>query len=251
MNIFNKNRLPFLVFALVFSTINSLFFPALAIFKKEKGPELPGASRVSRKTASPSNPCEAALKNPEGYLTALVPISGKHATTVEKHPTFWFYIPFEASNELVMNLSVYKDGYSYISGKRPITKSRTFVPIPLNPNKIGLEDENQYYSWKLTVSCIENGRRSSRYTVRGSIIRVPKTTILESELQGANSDLERGQAYAKNGIWFEAITKLGYLLGQSGTNSALKEEWRELLNSDGVKLCDTPDEQQLNYCRLP
>lgn len=173
-------------------------------------------------------------------LIALVPTTKtankefvRGLTTVE-HPTFWFYIPGQTAElpiEFVLQDESENDVY------------RTNLKVPQNsagiisvsvPASVAPLSVNKSYRWILAISC-DPGDDFSKMLVRGEIERVAMPVDAQKSLNAAQMPLDKAILYAKNGIWFDALTTLGTQLQQSDRKDAtVSTAWADLLKQGNL-----------------
>ena len=195
-------------------------------------PDTVGAG--SRSAPCPGDP------NTGKFLTPLIPSlnsTDNWGVTVEANPQIFVYIPqtVARSAEFVIQNQDGDDVYRTtmnISGEAGIIS----LNIPKEAASLKV-DEN--YSWYFTVFCNPRNRKSS-ISVAGGIRRIALASSLDTQLKQA-TDRDRPKIYAQNGIWYEAISSLAALIRQKPNDSAIVDEWKNLLQSAGLeKIQDSP-----------
>jgi hypothetical protein len=164
--------------------------------------------------------------------TALVP-DNNLGLTVADSPTFWFFVPqlpaTARSGEFVLQDEMGNDVYQTpvrLSGKPGIVSIR----LPSNPQSFLKRDK--WYHWYLLIDC-QPQTTSDQFVVEGWVKQVALNPSLESQLEAAKP--REYIAYAENGIWHEALTKLAELRLSDPQNATLNENWTQLLNSVGLE----------------
>lgn len=167
-------------------------------------------------------------------LFALIPDTNV-GLTLEKHPTFWFYLPDGANKFHSMKFALWSDqGEKVYETTYPVTNVLPGVmSITLPPSTPALQ-ENQDYNWIFTVYCEDPQQAAvrsdpKRVRVRGFIQRVPVTTELQQGLKRAVTPRDRAVILAQNGIWFDSLTLIGNLRRTQTANYALAMDWANLL----------------------
>lgn len=161
-------------------------------------------------------------------LVALVPVYEPQTselvfgvTTVE-HPTFWFYLPYQAATTGTFQL---RDENSQTIYESQLALPQTPGVIRLTlPNKSPALAVGKLYHWYFKVSC-----GTGTDFVDGWIQRNLVSANLQKQLEQA-TPLERSRLYADNGIWFEALAAAGELR-RTNPNS---QEWTTLLKTIGL-----------------
>jgi len=165
-------------------------------------------------------------------LTALVP-DNNLGLTVAESPTFWFFVPqlptTARSGEFVLQDQEHNDVYRTpfrLSGKPGVVSIR----LPSNPQSSLKRD--QMYRWHFQIYC-QPQTTSEYFWVEGWVKQVALNPTLESQLEAAKP--REYIAYAENGIWHEAVTKLAELRLSDPQNATLSENWAELLRAVGLE----------------
>ncbi|MBW4553732.1 MAG: DUF928 domain-containing protein [Aphanocapsa sp. GSE-SYN-MK-11-07L] len=171
-------------------------------------------------------------------LTALVPLSNLGLTT-EGFPTFYWYVPQNNclaefrlvevdptnNNETVIYLSrMDLSGAARVVGLS-LPKDGSVLPL-----KVGKE-----YFWDIGLVALTSAGDPPSNFVKGWVKRVEPSASLAAALQTAKG-IDRYEAYANAGLWYDALNTLVQLRQATPNNSALNQAWSELLNSDAVEL---------------
>ena len=185
---------------------------------------------AKRRDAGSSGSCQRLNSKETEFLTALVPKQNYQALTVASHPTFWFYIPFPAQNfhSLKFRLET-ADGYQVTV--KPKNEKPGIVSFTLPATEKQLEI-GQEYKWALFLYCQDPEQKSSRpvtFFVSSSIKRITPSKQLENELKAATTEPAKSAVYARNGIWYEALTLIGNRRRTDSTNPELAQDWANLL----------------------
>lgn len=153
--------------------------------------------------------------------------------TVSERPTLWFYIPFSSEKfsgltiDLLMQEEV-EGGYKTLSTvpvKRPDMAG--FISVQL-PSDLAPLETNKPYRWFLRLNC--GGRPLGG--AKGWIQRVAKSDTL-NQIESLNS-LQQADAYAKNGIWYDALTVLGNQRRVKSDDPVIDGYWNGLLSDIGL-----------------
>jgi hypothetical protein len=152
--------------------------------------------------------------------------------TVQQHPTFWFYVPYQNGSvypaEFVLQDSQENDVY------------RTRIELPQVPGIIGVSlpanvaplEVNKSYRWYFKVACTQQ-MKNSPY-VEGVVQRINPSLGLAQQLQTANPE-RKAEIYAANGIWYDTLTTLAQLRFANPNNPTLATDWMNLLQENGLK----------------
>lgn len=195
-----------------------------------------------RSDAGSRGPCSD--YNGEKLMTALVPeiSSGE---TLAPYPTFWFYIPVktgiaefvlkeEATNTILYEHKFYiRQGHGIVSFQPPETTP------PLEVNKT--------YKWEFFFSCNLNSQPNFR--LFGEVARIATSPELQQELEEAEPQ-KKVEIYARNGLWYEAVTLLAKLRLADPQNDQLAADWASLLQDKDVDLGHMTQEPILPCCQI-
>ena len=92
------------------------------------------------------------------------------------------------------------------------------------------------YLWYLEMGC-DDGQSGSTY---GWVERIEEPSQLSSQLSAASDALAKTQAYAKSGVWFDALNTLAQER-MTADSPSLQDGWTQLLQDiDQSELADTP-----------
>ncbi len=164
-------------------------------------------------------------------LTALVPANNL-GTTTSPYPVIFFYVPETSADVLELSLQDEKDNEVYQKNLKPHKSggvaSINFSNLPgLPPLQVG-----KSYHWYLSVVCNAQDRSADIF-VDGWVQRIKLDPALQSELQQV-SPSDRAALFAVNGIWYDSLAVLFKNRQASPNNSALVNEWADLLDSVGL-----------------
>jgi hypothetical protein len=179
-------------------------------------------------------------------LTALVPVieaadsvTNVWSLTSAEHPTFWFYLPYTKSSKYPTEF-VLQDN----DGE---TIHQTEISLPEKPGIISVSIPSsakplvigQQYRWFLKVYCSEQ-KKSLPIYVEGVINRVNLSAIASQQLRIATPQ-QQTNIYAKNGMWFQALTTLGELRRKNPQDAKLQAAWNNLLAEIGlIEIAEKP-----------
>ncbi|NEP53845.1 MAG: DUF928 domain-containing protein, partial [Moorea sp. SIO3C2] len=183
-----------------------------------------------RKGAGGRNDC------PPGKFIALVPGTNFGLATSER-PTFWIYISYSDNRKIQAEFrlrnkelkEVYKETFT-LQNTPGIVK----ITLPETVSPLVVED---FYRWRLSVICNPTDPLDNDF-VSGGVERISITDDLEQQLEGKNPR-ERIVVYAKQGLWFDALTALAELRLANPQDKSLDEDWMELLQQVGLKEIDS------------
>ncbi|MEH2463023.1 DUF928 domain-containing protein [Nostoc sp.] len=169
--------------------------------------------------------------------TEVVSVTKVWGLTTEEYPSFWFFVPYQKSAINSIEFVLQDE-----SSKPSQTLSRTTVTIPevpgiisirLNPTTPPLQVDKMYH-WFFKMKIICNPQQP------------PEWKYVEGWVQRVN-------LYAKNSIWYDALTTLAELRLAKPKDPTLAVEWMNLLKSVDlenlakqplIKCCQTNAKQQ-------
>jgi hypothetical protein len=146
--------------------------------------------------------------------------------TVDDYPTYWFYVPYTSEFEAQfvitdINLTRLYETTFLLPEKPGIISIRLDKDPTAQPLKLA-----QKYRWFFSVIC-DPKSSSANPSVEGWIRKVPSFNYQREGL----SLREQALLYAKQGIWFNALTILGEQLMSNPTNPYSLVDWNDLLTS--------------------
>jgi Domain of Unknown Function (DUF928) len=160
-------------------------------------------------------------------LTALVP-STNIGLTVAKHPTFWFYIPYQSNSSALGKFQLFDERETVVYTTNISTKGIPgIVGVELPQRFSGLEI-GQRYQWVLSFSCNSTSTETSTL-VNGFVERVAVTKELKQKLEGAKTQRDSLLLYGEEGLWFDLLSAL---IGERRRNPydfQVAEDWFGLL----------------------
>lgn len=186
-------------------------------------------------------------------LTALNPATN-YGETVDGYPTFWLYIPYESGvvelrleeestlGEQNSNKKVYQPILFQVSQGPGVMK----FPLPRTADPLKI---NSKYRWRFFLLCGSDSGLDT-LSVDGVVKRVEPTAKLTSELDVAETTRGEIIAYAANGLWYEALTKLAELRRGNEEDGQVAIDWEALLGHPIVRLGEIVPEKVVNCCFL-
>ncbi|BCL39063.1 DUF928 domain-containing protein [Nostoc sp. MS1] len=209
--------------------------------------EKPGEPRGRRRGGGSRGSCK-------GYetLTALVPITNignkdiVWGQSTSQNPTFWFFVPDKLTPKVPVELVLQDeaDNIVYQTKFNPQETQVGIISITAQPQTPLVAGKS--YNWTFSISCDPEKPSASVY-VRGTITHVALNPTLEKQLQLAKNPLEQAAIFAKNGIWYDALTTLGEQIQNSkGKDSEITSAWNELLQQ--VNLNNTVSTPIVSCC---
>ncbi|MBF2067559.1 MAG: DUF928 domain-containing protein [Calothrix sp. C42_A2020_038] len=184
--------------------------------------------------------------------TALMPVtksSGRNflwGLTVNERPQFWFSLPRKMTTkdaiEFVLKDSSGKEIYKTMLKNSEIPKGIISFAIPEKTQPLQID---QSYNWSFSVYCDFKTLEDKPGNVQGSIQRVSTPENLKTQLAGAKTPVEQATIYAKNGIWFDAVTTLAINMRDKKSKDIVSA-WNDLLKQ--VNLEKTASLSVTNCC---
>jgi hypothetical protein len=174
-------------------------------------------------------------------LTALIP-SKNMGLTIGERPTFWFYVPYQASSTTPVEFTLEDlQGKEIYKQNLQLKNTPGVIGVTIPKNVSALEVD-KVYEWKLFITC-----NPKIDTVRGRIKRVKPSAEVSSQLQ-ASKEGSRLIIYAENGYWYDTLTGL-IELRQNPQDKDFQADWEDLLKSDGVRLESIVKEPIVSCCK--
>lgn len=209
--------------------------------------EKPGEPRGRRRGGGSRGPCKQ-YEN----LTALVPLTNTGSKDIvwgqstSQTPTFWFSVPDKLTPKVPIELVIQDEADNFVYQTKfnsPETPT-DIISITAKP-QIPLV-AGKSYNWTFSIYCDPEKPSASVY-VRGTMTHVALNPTIEKQLQLAKDPLERAAIFAKNGIWYNALTTLGeQIQNTKGKNLEITSAWDELLKQ--VNLNNTISAPVVSCC---
>jgi Domain of Unknown Function (DUF928) len=200
--------------------------------------EKPGEPRGRRRGGGSRGSCKQ-----YETLTALVPITNtgsKNAVwgqSTSQNPTFWFAVPDKLTPKVPVEFVIQDeaDNYIYHTKFNPSETPRGIISITAQPKTPLVAGKS--YSWTFSIYCDPEKPSASVY-VRGSMTQVALNATIKKQLEAAKTPLEQAVIFAKNGIWFNALTTLGEEIQSSKRkDSETTSAWNQLLKQANLDNC--------------
>ncbi|MDJ0702318.1 MAG: DUF928 domain-containing protein [Leptolyngbyaceae cyanobacterium MO_188.B28] len=189
-------------------------------------------------------------------LTALVPNLDEPVMTSEVHPAFWFYIPFELTDDFekftlrfVLQDEENNDIYQTAFRMPNETLSPGILSLRLQSQKAALEI-GKTYRWYFLIYCDDPQGRYEPAFVEGLIRREALGRNLRIELDQAVLQ-ERFMVYvnAETLFWYDILAALAEARQTYPDNSSLTNAWSEILEI--IDLDDVKDEPIIGQYYVP
>jgi hypothetical protein len=184
---------------------------------------------------APSNREQAATRDQNCLngkkVVALIPENQLGLTAMER-PTLLFHIPPTLAPNIKVTLED-NSGTTLYAKTFKTPKKTGYVAFKFSDFKDSPSlTSGKTYRWLLTLLCNPHAP-SANVTVFGNIRRIELDPILTSELKTAKPG-DRATLYAVNGLWYDTAATLAEALQANPTNSALAQDWKELVKSIGL-----------------
>ena len=246
-----KFNLRYILLLLSYSLIAITFFSQSVLANKEK------SAQPSQKPQIVFNlPTPPSVGIPQGRLkgggsrgscqnyqnlTALVPVNNKivWGKTIATHPEFLFYLPQGSLIEFTLQDEA--KNYIYQTNRQISPDNQGIVSISIPETRQSLEP-NQIYQWTLSLTC-QNDRNAAFVYVKGSIEKAVLEPDIETQLKTVDNK-EKAVIYAREGIWYDAITLLSQLRRDNPHDEPINRMWSELLEQ--VNLTEIAEQPLLN-----
>ena len=181
-------------------------------------------------------------------LTALFPVTALDPNmpmrTVLERPRFLFYVPYTSNNvhrlEFILQDSQENeiDEQSFASPEKPGI-------IQVNLSSDAILQLNEQYHWFLKIYCDSQDPKQYVF-VEADVERIVMTNDLENDLVA--NEPKKYMAYAKYGIWYDAIANLAELRDREPENMQFQEDWMALLEDEDVDLSSIAEQYLLDCC---
>lgn len=153
----------------------------------------------------------------KAILTALAPISHV-GQTISSHPTLTWYVP--DTQVLTIEFYLYElaaDANRVLVQQTNLQSQPGVMEFTLPMDQAGLEIGKRYY-WQVVLLCDPN--HPSRAIVAGAEIeRIAASPDLTNALASARNLTERAEIYAKESLWYDAMS----VAVDSGSKAAVNE----------------------------
>ena len=172
-------------------------------------------------------------------LTSLIPQKDNVGLTVSDRPTFWVYVPYEPKEVLFGEFSLQDEKDNEVYRTRfELSGAPGVVSVRVPSTKAALET-GKVYNWYFKISCPsqEAAEEPDTAFVRGWVERVERPDV-ESQLKATTTPVERIAIYAKEGIWYEALTELAQARLTNSQDTELTNAWADILQSAGLEKLD-------------
>ena len=177
---------------------------------------------------------------PETNLVALMP-QNNLATTLEAHPTLWFYLPkFVRATEATDLPAIVGQFMVLDDGGKPLLKKPLQLQFPDSAGfaRLALPKEvllvpGRRYQWFFSLMC-DPTQPAKNPQVNGWVERLKPIPKLEAQLKSAKAS-DRPLLYIQSGVWSESVMLLADQRSQN------RDLWLEFLDQLGLaKTVESP-----------
>jgi hypothetical protein len=197
-------------------------------------PKLPSRGAPGTNGSGASRPSCLESAKP---MVVLASTSSNWGETIDAHPTFWFYQPYQGvavqldlrdeNTQSVVFSSTYK-----VKGDAGIAK----LTLPETAPTLEVD---KLYRWQVSFVC--DAKSQQAYIAKGVIVRRKLSDSLNYKLQRAKPE-ERASIFAEQGLWYNALNELADLRQKKPKNADVQANWRILLSDPEVQLDNWIDE---------
>jgi hypothetical protein len=159
-------------------------------------------------------------------MVAFMPQSNL-GTTTSDYPTLAWYVPTTQATTATFVLLDEQQHEIYSTEMNLLGQPgilRVVLPSSIPPLKTGMN-----YRWKFVLTC-DSDEPSNNLLTEGWLQRVVLDETVQQQLQSA-SLRERAAIYAREGVWYDALSTLMMLRQSQPNNAALTKDWQSLLES--------------------
>lgn len=172
--------------------------------------------------------------------------------TTSDRPTFWVYLPYTQAEAAYGEFSLQNGDNEIYSTRFQLPTKPGIVSVSL-PSMIAPLEVGKQYRWYFDINCsalASSDDLSTPACLTGMVERVSFADNFVQELKIASKPLNRIAIYAKQGIWYDAVTELAQLRLQQPENPTLKQAWHKLLSDRHVNLADISSEPILGRVKI-
>ncbi|NES25525.1 MAG: DUF928 domain-containing protein [Symploca sp. SIO3E6] len=186
--------------------------------------------------------CSLQQQDSNKPLTLLTP-ANQEGLTIAERPTFFFYVPHASIEQAEFTLISQDEEYAYQTNFSLESKGGVFqfqLPAEAPPLEVG-----KNYQWSVALIC-DQQERTEDIVVQGQIKRTEANPNLFAQLKSA-TPFQSAALYGKAGLWYDMVKALAELQLAEPNNSNLVTAWKQLLQSEYVKLDDI-SQAPILYC---
>jgi Domain of Unknown Function (DUF928) len=196
--------------------------------------------------------CQTIDATATNKLIALVPKTNIGFTITDR-PTFWFYIPFKTGVTAEFTLRDENNRVVYTTHTFQLTNTPGIISITLPQTVSGLdigsiETGKKRYRWFFSVIC-NSERRDEDITVKGYVQRIALSQEVMNRIKQATGR-DRLLLYAKNGLWYNAITDLSEMRRRQPQDRQIATDWADLMANEKIQLKELNSTPIVSCCTM-
>jgi len=213
-------------------------------------PDFRSTGRSGNRVGGASRSGGSCVRLAEEALTPLAPVeAGYGGRTLQAHPTIWVYVPYLLTADSPITFSLLdKAGDTVYQSTFTTEMGPGMVSLTLPPS-ITLQ-EGEVYDWYFLVYCNDPQRQDVPAFASGWIERVSLVDEAMADQLDEMSAGDRSEFYARELLWYDALTTLGDALRATPTDAQLVETWNWLLGLPSVKLEEFVDAEIIPCCQM-
>ncbi|MGI0491852.1 DUF928 domain-containing protein [Alkalinema pantanalense CENA528] len=182
-------------------------------------------------------------------IVPTLPSKALWGQTVSDRPTLWIYAPEGFADQETVEIVLKQPATGTLVKQQ--FKTRAIEPGITSiafPDQVALK-VGQSYQWFFSVQCQRPDMDdlttiNTPIILRGSVTRVALKLPVLQQLRQQKDPTQKAMIYAKQGIWFDALTTLGQVLrspttNQNGMNQDAQKAWNQLLDQAGFSPLNT------------
>ena len=187
-------------------------------------------------------------------LPPLKSLAGKDhlKLTASDRPTFWVYLPYTQAEAPYGEFSLQNGDNEIYRTRFQLPAKPGIVSVSL-PSTVAPLEVGKKYRWYFDINCstsVSSDDLSTPACLTGIVERVTFSENFARELKTASKPLNKIATYAKQGIWYDALTELAQLRLQQPENPILKRAWNKLLSDQHVNLEEISSEPILGSVEI-
>lgn len=171
----------------------------------------------------------------------------RYGFTVSPYPTFLAYIPETTATEGQLIL---KNEQNRVITKKSfkLPEQSGIVTLSFNQTDTSALKQDQWYQWFVLIVCNPDNPDDNATSDGGWIQYFEPSADLTTKISKAAPE-EVFDIYAREDIWYEAVSNLAELRLSNPDNSKLEKQWQELLQSLKLEE-DLSNKTLLNCCQI-
>jgi hypothetical protein len=164
-------------------------------------------------------------------MVVLASTSSNWGETIDAHPTFWFYQPYQG---VAVQLDLRDENtQSVVFSKTYQVKGNAGIAKLTLPETAPNLEVDKLYRWQVNFIC--NPKTQQAYVSRGVIVRRALDDRLSCQLQRAKPE-ERASIFAEQGLWYNVLNEMATLRRLKPKDPDVQANWRILLTDPEIQL---------------